>query len=187
MEKMMKLSTSTLALTLASPALAHGGGVVQLANAEAGPYLVSVWTQPDPPKVGTWHVTVAVVEPSAPGETGDPVLDAAVTIRLVSMEQNGETLTAPATRQGATNKLFYEADLELPTEGQWRVEVFVEGPAGAGETSFEITASSPASGINWALVGGIALTLVAGGWLAWTFRPQTTRLADRPQPSQRLH
>jgi len=180
---MMKLSTFaltlalalTLPLPLASPALAHGGGVVQLANAEAGPYLVSVWTQPDPPKVGLWHVTVAVMEPPAPGETSEPVLDAEVTIRLVSMEQNGEVLTAPATRQGASNKLFYEADLELPAEGQWQVEILVEGPAGAGSAGFEITALPAASRINWTLVGGIALTLLTGGWLAWTFRPQTAK------------
>lgn len=43
-----------------------------------------------------------------------------------------------ATHQGATNKLFYETDLEVPVEGAWQVAVLIDGPVGAGEAAFEI-------------------------------------------------
>ena len=39
---------------------AHGGGVPQLINAKAGPYRVSVCTQPDPIRVCEFHLTLAV-------------------------------------------------------------------------------------------------------------------------------
>ncbi len=152
---------------------AHGGGTPQLINAEAGPYWVSVWTDPDPIRVGEFHVTVAVSEAPKPGsstrEAGDLVLDAAVLVRAEPVSQNGETLVAAATRDNAVNKLFYESDLTLPAEGQWRVDVQVNGTAGAGNAGFDIEASSPSTfytllGLGWPLWAGLGLVLVAGGW-----------------------
>ncbi len=151
---------------------AHGGGVPQLVNAKAGPYRVFVWTQPDPLRVGEAHFTVAVSQPpnlaATAEETGNPVLDATVKMQVEPVNQTGETLTVLATHDTATNKLFYEADLELPTIGQWRVLVSVEGPAGSGNVEFEIQVSPPPS-FNWALLGGLALALLAAGWVIQRF------------------
>src|SRR5262244_1520446 len=58
------------------PAVAGHGGVVELNRATAGPYMLSVWTQPSPPAVGDWCVDVAVI-----GEMGAPVADATVRVR----------------------------------------------------------------------------------------------------------
>ncbi len=153
-------------------AQAHGGGVPQLVNAKAGPYRVFVWTQPDPLRVGEAHFTIAVSQPpdvgAAEGETGNPVLDATIQMQVEPINQTGETLTVLATHDTATNKLFYEADLELPTVGQWRVVVSVEGPDGSGNASFEIEVF-PSSSFNWALLGGLALTLLATGWVLQKF------------------
>jgi hypothetical protein len=152
---------------------AHGGGTPQLINAEAGPYWVSVWTDPDPIRVGEFHVTVAVSEAPKPGsssrEAGDLALDATVLVRAEPAGQDGETLVAAATRDNAVNKLFYEADLTLPAEGQWRVDVQVNGTAGAGNAGFDIEASSPSTfntllGLGWPLWAGLGVVLVAGGW-----------------------
>jgi hypothetical protein len=154
---------------------AHGGGVPQLVNAQAGPYLVSAWTQPDPIRVGIMHIGVAVV--SAPESEGavvkasDYVLDAQVQVHLDPTDQYGERLTAIASRENATNKLSYEADIELFQKGNWQVAIAVDGPAGEGSASFEIKVL-PASPFNWTLWGGIGLALVAGGWVAMTFRSQ---------------
>lgn len=148
---------------------AHGGGTAQLANAEAGPYWVSVWTQPHPARVGQWHVTVAVSEPpegsQGRGEPGPPVLDATVAIRLEPLDRAGEAQVALATHQDSANKIFYEADLELPAEGRWQVEVAVDGAAGSGSSGFELQVL-PASrlNINWAWIGGLGLVVLAAAW-----------------------
>src|SRR5262249_60463901 len=42
-------------------AVAGHGGVVQLNRAAAGPYALSVWTQPTPPRAGPLRVDVAVM------------------------------------------------------------------------------------------------------------------------------
>lgn len=151
-------------------ARAHGGGVPQLANAEAGPHLISVWTQPDPIRVGTAHFTVAVSEPPVSGaatveEAGAPVLGATVELRLKPVSGNGETLVALATHKAAVNKLLYEVDVDLPSAGRWQVVVYVEGPAGSGNTSFEAEVLPPSTFQWWTLLGGLGLVLLTAGWI----------------------
>ena len=58
---------------------AHGTGTPQLLNAPAGPYLLSVWTDPDPLRTDEAHVVVAVVEPATQEFI---VSDVVVTVRL---------------------------------------------------------------------------------------------------------
>ncbi|MCB8918791.1 MAG: hypothetical protein H6666_12820 [Ardenticatenaceae bacterium] len=149
------------------PAGAHGGGKPQLVNSPAGPYLVSVWTNPDPLRVGTVHFTVAVSEPPPPGaENGEIVLNAAVRVALTPQNQPPEVrpVGGLATHQGATNKLFYETDLEVPVEGAWQVAVLIDGPVGAGEAAFEIEVR-PAGGSSWPILGGVAVVLVVAALL----------------------
>lgn len=161
--------------SVARPVQAHGGGTPQLVNSPSGPYLVSVWTQPDPVRVGKFHITTAVTKQSETREAGDLVLDATVRVQAQPLDPSGESLTAFATRENAVNKLFYEADLELPSAGKWRVLVSVEGPAGAGTATFDIEAL-PASTLNsllgpgWPLWGGVALASLSVGWFFYTFR-----------------
>jgi hypothetical protein len=161
--------------SVARPAQAHGGGTPQLTNSPAGPYIVSVWTQPDPVRVGEFHITIAVAEKSETREAGDLVLDAKVRVQVQPLDPSGESLTAFATREKAVNKLFYEADLDLPSPGKWQVLVAAQGPAGAGTATFDIEAL-PAStlssllGFGWPLWGGVALAALSIGWLLYTFR-----------------
>ena len=171
-----------LALVLALPAgvaWAHGGGVPRLSNAEAGPYWVSVWTEPDPLRVGEAHITVAVSEPTpASGasyrEAGPPILDATVQVRFEPLGRAGKTLAAPATRAGAANKLFYEADLQLPETGRWQVTIAVEGPAGAGSVGFEAQVAPPTA-FSWTWIGGLGLVGLAAVWMVQRFRRLKSR------------
>lgn len=170
-------------LSAAQPVLAHGGGVPQLTNAEAGPYRVSAWTQPDPIRVGDFHISVAVMYPPQSSgkarESGDLVLDATVAVQLEPLNREGETLLVSASRDNAVNKLYYETDPVLPDAGWWRVVVGVDGPLGAGQASFEIEALPPnplnslqsLPGVAW---GGLVLVLLAAGWLAQAFRTRST-------------
>jgi hypothetical protein len=183
--------TSTLAFVInARPVQAHGGGEPQLVNAQAGPYRVSAWTQPEPIRVGRMHLSVAVSESPGPGssgeETGDLVLDAAVRVQMNPMNRPGPALVTSATREDAVNKLLYEADMELPAEGQWQVVISVEGAAGTGSASFNIevlpslasnalTALGTFRTLRWPVWAGLALVLLTVGWSVQTFRGQALK------------
>jgi len=122
------ISTLVLLFTAVSPSrlLAHAGvGIQHLNNVLAGPYRVFVWSDPEPPTVGEYHVTVALtenIEGDATGLAGAPILDAYVTVAITHAE-SGETLTARATHDDALNKLFYEASFVPEKRGAWSVQV----------------------------------------------------------------
>ncbi len=143
-----------------SPAQAHGGGTPQVVAAPVGPYALSVWTQPDPPQVGTLHLTAVVF---LPGTTRDvAVLDAQVRARLTSTE--GVSLEVPLTHAQAVNPMYYEADVRLPQPGKWTVTLSVQGPDGAGETAFVLDVR-PARPWRW--WGGALLAVVGLLALRW--------------------
>lgn len=158
-----------LALGASGSARANGG-TLRLARVEAGPYLVSAWTQPDPPRVGQFDVSVAVMRP----QDGTPVLDVATTVAAQHADDPTSRVSGPAVRGGGGNFLLYHAELELPQPGRWRVSVAVQAPAGQGSASFEVDA-----------VQGVPLTplLIAGAaavLLAWILRRHFVRGARPP-------
>lgn len=138
--------------------MAHGGGVPQLVNEVAGPYWVSVWTSPDPLRVGQVHFTVSVAEPGEGEEAGPPILGATVRIRLSSAEVE-EAITTVARNEQSANRLLYEADATVPAEGPWTATVFVTGTEGSGQADFDLQIQ-PAPGTNWFLIGGGALLAI---------------------------
>ncbi len=180
-ERILRLAFFLLGLILGLPVgvvRAHGGGVPQLTNAEAGPYWVSAWTQPDPLQVGQAHITVAVSEPgeSLGGrrEAGSPVLDATVQVRFEPLDHAGEPLVVPVTHKGAVNRIFYEADLELPQTGRWQAVIAVEAPDGTGSASFEVHVAPPQAS-NWIWVIGLGLVAVAAIGMTQKLRARQSR------------
>jgi hypothetical protein len=175
MRMQLVLSLGLLWAFTAGAAWAHGGGVPQLINVDAGPYWVSVWTQPDPLRVGQAHITVAVSEPSNLGgsarEAGPPVLDARVQVEFKPIDHSGEMLVTQATHEEAVNKLFYEADLDLVETGRWQVTVAVAGADGSGSASFD-TDVVEASSSNQTCIGGVGVIVVAAVWVAQKYRAQ---------------
>ncbi len=148
-------------------AFGHGGGAPQIVNEPAGPYLVSAWTNPDPLRIGTIHMTVAISEPagegfSADAVAGEAVLGAAVRVVLESQDNPAiRPVGGLATHEKAMNRLFYEADLEVPETGIWRVTLLIDGPGGTGETGFEVQVL-PSTRMNWpVLVAAAAVVIVA--------------------------
>ena len=124
-------------------AWAGHGGVVQLNRAAAGPYALSVWTQPSPPTAGPWRVDVAVMR-----ETGLPVTDAVVRVRAESVEGAAPPVEADARREADPLGVRYRASLTLAAAGPWRVSVSVAGPAGPGALTFPVDVE-PASHAWW--------------------------------------
>lgn len=152
-------SVMALLASTTTGARAHGGGTPRLVNEPVGPYWVSVWTAPEPVRVGDVHFTVGVAEPGEGREAGQAVLGADVRVRLQPVAGDGAPLTATASNQEASNRLFYETDVTIPAEGQWAVQVDIAGPAGNGMTSFAIDVL-PAQTVNWPLFGGLGAALV---------------------------
>lgn len=154
-----------LALAWAMPAAAHGGGVIRIAAEPMGSYRLSVWTSPEPARVGQVHVTVGLAD----AVTGAPVTNA--TVRIVAQGPEGTpTLAVPATHEGALIPELYEADVQLPTPGEWRFTVVVEG---AGSADFDLTVRQAAPNWTWIGLGGLGVVVV--GWMALTSRRRQHR------------
>ncbi|MXY91864.1 MAG: hypothetical protein F4047_04855 [Caldilineaceae bacterium SB0670_bin_27] len=211
LSKLVHFSKAILLLLLSgillpAPLLAHGGvGVQHLNNVPAGPFRVYVWSDPEPPQVGEYHVTVALtenMEGDSTGLAGGPVLDAVVTVELTH-EESGETLSARATHDDALNKLFYEASFEPARQGNWSVRVSILPPGCAtaqgsseqqgGDSGLSCESEQVVSfqdeilpkAFPWrALLGGIlSILLIMGAVvLYWATKPPTA--IEEPAPAK---
>jgi hypothetical protein len=116
----MKISRVLLSLVLA-PLAAHADGGAVCLHEASGPFLVTVFVSPDPPRTGPIDTSVLVQDQ----ETGEVFLDA--TIKLAIHPISGKTpgLLTQATREQATNKLLKASRLDLPDPGWWGLQVFV--------------------------------------------------------------
>lgn len=159
------------ALVPAQLALAHGGGTAQLTNEDIGPYWVSVWTSPDPVREGQLHMTVSVAEPGAGDDrqAGVPVLGATVDLLLIPSSAGADAISARATNEQSTNKLYYEADVHIPAAGIWLVQLEVQGVEGEGQAQFEL-AVGPAQNSSMLLPGGVALLVIAAFFFYYASR-----------------
>ncbi len=146
--------------------LAHGGGTPRLIDVNVGPYRLYVWSQPDTPRVGEMHFTVAVIEDAGSATASDsaaaldtPILDATVQLELWPATNPEQRLSDSATRDQALFPQYYEADLDVLTEGVWRASVTVTGPEGKGDAGFDFEVF-PARQLNWPLIVGSFLLLL---------------------------
>jgi methionine-rich copper-binding protein CopC len=149
-------------------AWAGHGGVVQLNRASAGPYTLSVWTQPAPPTAGPWQVDVAVMR-----ETGLPVTDAVVRVRAEPLSGTAPPVETDARRDADPLGVRYRASLTLGSAGPWRVSVSVAGPAGPGALTFPVDVE-PASRGGWL---GVALGITGLATLGAVIVARRRRLA----------
>lgn len=160
-----------LVLGLPRGAQAHSSGPPRLSNAEAGPYQLFVWTQPEPLRVGDAHISVLVTVATANNPTAQPVNDAQVNVRFVPVHQPDQAVVVTTRPQAFLNNLYYEADVHLPSPDLWRVIIDVSGPLGKGNVQFE-SEVLPARALNWWLIGGAGALLVCligliGAWSRW--------------------
>jgi hypothetical protein len=86
------------------------GGVLRLSQA-SGPFVISVFTAPEPLRAGRAEVSVLVQT------HGAVVLDAVVELRVRAPDGAEQTLAL--TRAAAKNQLFQSAFVELRTPGRW--------------------------------------------------------------------
>lgn len=136
-----------LLLLLIPGTLLANGGTLRLSNVEMGAYRVSVFTDPTPVRPDSLDVSVLIFDPE---EEGVPEgLDVFITTELLAFRDEetvpagaeigmGETLRA--TREQADDPRYYAVKFGLGAEGRWQITVAVDGPAGSGEASFEVSA-----------------------------------------------
>lgn len=175
--KIVKLA-GLLALVLAwaafvVPAWAHTGGVLYLANEPAGPYEISTWVLPQLLTTAEpAHLDILVLKPVPDGQaTQDFVLGADILVRASSLEGDLVVVESPATNIDALNELFYESFLDLEKAGTWQFEIIVNSSDGVGQASFEAVVERE-SNINWYLIGGAALVVIAAAIFVMRSRPE---------------
>jgi hypothetical protein len=126
-----------VSLCLAANAFADGGSV-QL-HSVSGPFDITLFAEPPLPRAGQIDFSVLIQD----AKTGEPVMDAAVTMALtpVKVHQNAQpawyppscAVSAPADlamvpllHSGASNRLLYGALVEIPAAGVWHVRTEVQ-------------------------------------------------------------
>jgi hypothetical protein len=122
------------------PAWGHHGGEVRLME-KAGPFVITVFSDPTPLRVGPVDISVMVQD----GDSGRPILDAEVTVRLQERGTGGPPIITQATRQNATNKLLYAAPVNLPAPGLWALQVTTQYQEQAADVTCIVTAAAPRS------------------------------------------
>lgn len=160
------------------PLRAHGIGLPQVINVANGPYLVSVWTDPDPLREDETHLVVAVMDPA----TRAPLVsDITVSVELQA-NATGETVQATAHSDNSVNQLLYVVEFNnLVSAGTWQATIIVDGPWGsAADVAFPLEVT-PARGFNWMWLGLGGLGVAVVVWLALSGR------AGQRQPDRRTY
>lgn len=145
-------------LSAAVPARAHAGPPFPiLMDQPAGPYVASVWTDPD---IGT-GIFFVVLEPPA-GKTLPERTRVRIGVQPVSgrLPEAVYTAEVQSARREST-RYFTEASFDR--QEMWKVRVLLDGPDGGGELTAEVEATPDGT------IGPIALLIYPLPFLAVGF------------------
>jgi hypothetical protein len=168
----------SLAVALSTPSLQAraDGGLVQL-HQTAGPFVVTVFAAPSPPRVGPVDVSV-LAQYRADGRAA---LDVEVFVRLRSA--GGAIVAGRATREASRNKLLYSASMNLHEAGRWEMEVTIKRGKSAASVFGQLSVAGPrpfmisywrSLSLPWVLISLFAIN-------QWLKRRAASR--RKPQPS----
>ena len=156
MKALGALTIAVLAFGLGGVVWADGG--LLRAHQPAGPFIISIFTAPEPLRVGPVEVSVLVQSSGGAALTG-----AVVDVLLESATAPSERRRARATSAAASNSLTHSAIVDLPAAGQWMLAVSVSfgGDATTVRTLLPVApAPSPISRIwPWLLVPPVVIAL----------------------------
>ncbi|MDR8391680.1 hypothetical protein NC796_11040 [Aliifodinibius sp. S!AR15-10] len=137
-------------ITLAPRSIAHEGPPFPIiVDKEVGPYLVSVWTDPDI-GIGTFFV---VMEPKDESAIQDDIRSVQVGVVPASGRLDEKVYTAESqrTRNGAR----YMTEVEFDKGEMWKVRIILEGNGWGDELHSEVEATPDGS------IGPIAVVIYA--------------------------
>lgn len=123
------LAAAVLVVKLAQ---AHGeDGTVQLVGQTVAGHDVTVVTAPRPPRAGSLHLAVQLIDPRK--------LTYVETATVTATARHlGEEAVRVSSTRSRYRKPWHELDLSLKPSGRWRVRLFIDGPNGQGDISFKI-------------------------------------------------
>ncbi len=154
-----------LALLSARFLLADGGTLIL--RQQAGPLTISIFSSPQPLRVGPGDLSV-MVQKTLDKST---VLDARVSFRLTHATSEGiSEVFAPANHAGATNKLLYAARVNIPAQGAWKFVTNIDSKFGKAEVAGQIDVLPPQAPIAaywpyFAVVPLLIILFVINQWL----------------------
>ena len=135
------------------------GGLLRARQA-AGPFIVSIFTAPEPLRVGPADVSVIVQS-----SKGDVLTGAVVDIFLESATPPIEQRRARATHDAAANKLAQAAVIDLPAAGEWTLTVSVRANGDAADVTCVLPVAPAASRMRaiwpWLLAPPVFIALFA--------------------------
>ena len=157
--------------------LADGGAL--LVRQSAGPLTISVFSSPEPLRVGANDLSVMVQR------TGDKstVLDANVKLHLTHKTSDGiSEIFVPATHAKATNKLLYASPVNLTAEGPWKLVATVDSKAGNAEVAANVNAmpAEPRIFAYWPYFAVVPLVIILFATNQWL---KAKRKATNPRVS----
>lgn len=139
---------------------------------EAGPYVISVWTDPDI-GIGTFYVILAAKEGTTlPEENKVEICVQPTSGRLPEKCYSG-------TRQNLRNRIQYYGEVEFDKQEMWKVRVRVNGASGTGEVKAEVEATPPGFGVWDFLLYGLPFVLFGMLWLYAALRRRRRRVAAK--------
>jgi hypothetical protein len=129
-----------LALLAAPLARAHDGPPYPvLVDQTAGPYVLSVWADPDV-GTGTFYIQL---EPPPGGAVTE-----ATTVELWVQPADGRSpeVRSLATRKASRDGVRFTADARFDTEEWWRARFVLRGPQGTAEAETKVEVTPPGLG-----------------------------------------
>jgi hypothetical protein len=126
------------------------GGTVRYSG-RFGERLITVFTDPTPPRSGVVDVSVLIQEAS----TGKPRPDIPVIVEAQRVDHPRKQIRAPATTQAATNKLLRAAQLDLAA-GRWHVDIVVENSGLVSPAEFDLDVAE-----------GLPAWIQMSFWIGW--------------------
>lgn len=156
--------------------LAHRGPPYPIiVDRQVGPYLVSVWTDPD---IGTGKFYIVLEAP----EGQQFVQPSAIRVAVEPKSGRRPEAEYDAEPQRAKTGARYYAEVEFDEGEWWAVRVTIDGPAGGGQLNSEVLAT-PAGDIGpfGLLVYSLPFVLIAAlWWRATVVRRRMTAEAAEP-------
>lgn len=175
----MKTAYSFVFLVSACAAhlLADGGALVVRQN--AGPLTISIFSSPEPLRVGAGDLSVMVQR----ADDKSTVLDATVKLHMTHKTPDGiSEIFVPATHAKATNKLLYASQVNLTAEGPWKLVATVDSKVGNAEVAANINVmpAEPRIFAYWPYFAVVPLVIILFAINQWL---KAKRKATNPRVS----
>ena len=172
---MRRILLTVLLLVLPQLVCADGGRL--RFNQPAGPFVVTLFTAPDPLTTSQADFSVAIERQSTPGL----VQDAEVTFILTPVGHPGERMVLHASHTAATSRFMQAANFVLPSAGAWRVTVVVQQGNDVGKCSgtLDVHAAGLGSsliGLNMCVVCSLVMLFFVHQWHKQSYRRGLARV-----------